>query len=112
MLDGVLTVLATERCRAPDDAAARRAFDEGERFFKLFYGVRLVRQIAREGVLRGRLRMAARSTRDLFRLLGPSLALLSLPPSVAVAAVRKARWIVRGWRLRRTAGASVAQEAS
>jgi glycosyltransferase involved in cell wall biosynthesis len=102
MLAAVLRVLDEEQREAPDDAATRAAFDEGRRSFKLFYGVRLVRQIFREGLLRGRLGATVGWTRQLLRLLGPRLTFVTLPPSVAVAAVRKCRWIARGWWEQRT----------
>ena len=114
MLRGVLGVLAEERravaeegapCLPGDlapqaaELALREAFEAGERFFKLFYGTRVVRQIFHEGVLRGRLASAGRWSGDLWRGLGPRLALVSLPPAVAVAAARKSRWIARDvWR--------------
>ncbi len=111
MLQHVLEVLERERALATPGGETRRAFDEGARFFRLFYGVRLVRQIFREGLLRGRFRVAQGWASDLIRLVGPSLTLTSLPPSVTVAAVRKTWWIVRGWwerRAVRSAGRSTA----
>lgn len=83
-----------------DSEALRAAFDDGERFFKLFYGTRVVRQAFRQGVLRGRMVSASRWMRELWRGLGPRLALVSLPPAVATAAARKSRWIVRDAWLR------------
>lgn len=122
MLRGVLEVLAGERetalravtgpdggspagCNPPGDPdVLRAAFAEGERFFKLFYGTRVVRQIFRQGVLRGRVANAARWTAELWRGLGPRLTLVSLPPAVAVAAARKSRWILRDAWLGLTGG--------
>jgi glycosyltransferase involved in cell wall biosynthesis len=106
MLVAVLSVLDEEQAKAPDDAATRAAFDEGRRTFKLFYGVRLVRQIFREGLLRGRLGASVHWARRLRELLGLRLTFVTLPPSVAVAALRKCRWIVRGWWERRVQGAA------
>ncbi len=106
MLEAVMEVFELER-RAAREAdspeATWRALEEGERFFKLFYGTRIVRQVTRYGLLEGRFSDAARWSGALWRRLGPKLALVELPPAVAVAAARKSRWILRDvWlRLRR-----------
>lgn len=101
MLAGVLGVLADERAAAPPDDEVQRAFDDGERFFKLFYGVRLTRQILREGLMRGSVGRAGCWARQLVRHLGPEVVCISLPPALVIAVFRKTWWIARGWWHRR-----------
>jgi hypothetical protein len=97
MLRAVVLVLERERSRAPSELAENPAFDEGLEFFKIFYGVRVIRQMTREVVLRGHWRQARSRFAELRRTLGPRLLWRRLPPAVAVSAVRKSRYIVRGW---------------
>jgi len=97
MLRTVVMVLERERSRAPGELAESPAFDEGLEFFKIFYGVRVIRQMTREVVLRGRWPQARSRLAELRRTLGPRLLWRRLPPAVAVSAVRKSRYIVRGW---------------
>ncbi|MFV1987403.1 MAG: glycosyltransferase [Gemmatimonadota bacterium] len=97
MLRTVVHVLERERSRAPEGLRDHPAFEEGLEFFKLFYGVRVVRQMMREVVLRGRIGDAISRWGELRNILGPRLVTTKLPPAVAVSAYRKVGYIIRGW---------------
>jgi glycosyltransferase involved in cell wall biosynthesis len=106
MLRSVIGVLDRERASVSPDVAADSAFAEGMDFFKLFYGVRIVRLAMRDIVLGGRFSTAWSRLRELHRVVGTRLMVTRLPPAVAVAAVRKTRYIIVGHHLARREAAA------